>query len=221
MQFPHKNKMRLLKSKALFSSILALLSINLISALGSWSYYLNSPSQLLNSEWVVFVGMFLIVFAVTFMSLSSMFGRETPQSPKELIWGIEKKGPNKGPVVIISLVIALFVSAAFSQRGFLYGYLGNNIADWALFLMGLAVIALALRMMFVWLKIPGILSTLIVLWFIIQGGYYEYIPLRMQTYEFDAFYEIISSQLMLLVLVIGLIVSIFMSLSRSRRAQTH
>jgi hypothetical protein len=214
--------MKKFQLKNILAFTLAMLSINFVSAFSysNWGYFLNSPSELLNNEWVVFIGMFLIVFAVTYMALSSIFGRETPQSPKDFIWGIEKKGPNKMPVVIISAVVALFVSAAFSQSGYLYGYLGDTIGDWALFLMSLIVLALALRMMYTWMSLPGIFLTLIILWFILQGGYYDIVPQRIQTYAFNVFYEIISSLLALLVLILGLAVTIFMKLG-GRRPTTH
>jgi len=207
--------------KAFFGFILAVTLINFASAALNWNYYLSSPSQLLYNEWVVFIGMFLLVFAVVYMSLSSIFGRETPQSPRDLIWGLEKRGPNKMPVVIISIVIALLVSAAFSQRGYLYGYLGDSIADWALFIIGLAVTGLAIRMLYVWMKLPGAIMVLIISWFVLQEGYYDFVPIKLQTYQFDVFYSVITSQLALFVLIIALIVSAGYALSRGRRPVTH
>lgn len=180
----------------------------------SWSYQLSRPSQLLDNEWVVFVGTFLIVFAVVFMALSSIFGKEKVESPRDILWGVEHRGPNKMPVVIISAVIALFVAAAFSQRGYLYGYLGESIGDWALFLASLIIIALLIRMLAVWMGMPGAVLALVGMWFVLQGDfYYDFVPMSIQTPAFEFLYSALTSVIALFILIALLVISAGMAFS--------
>jgi len=176
--------------KSLLASILGLLMINLASAytsyysgggFGSYWWYNLYPETLLQNTWVIFGGMFVLTFAIVYMALSKTFGRETEQSPRDMLWGMAHKAPNKGPVVAISLVVALFVAAAFSQRVFLYGYGGEALIDWILFIAFAAGCFFAINMA-LWSESPVMNTILSILAIIILLGYVNFIPLPISNF---------------------------------------
>lgn len=139
------------KTKAVTAFFLVLSALSLISAYysGSWGGYSGSgwggnwlhwenifPSTLLENEWVVFFGVFLVAFSLAYIALSRAFGLEQrDQSPQELIWGVEHKLPNRGPAIIVSLVVGFFIASAFTQRAFVYGLLGEEFGKWIMFIV--------------------------------------------------------------------------------------
>ncbi|MEM4181697.1 MAG: hypothetical protein QXX68_00890 [Candidatus Pacearchaeota archaeon] len=90
----------------------------------SWRYYINSPKDLLENEWSLFVIVFLISFAMCYLALSNFFFRKKEQSLREVLLGIKNENTAKGPVIVISLCISLLISFAFTQSDYLKAYLG-------------------------------------------------------------------------------------------------
>lgn len=122
--------MGLRNSKKIVSAVFIINLIAIVSAYGwgSWGYY-SSPSDLLQNEWVMFAGIFILFFAIVFFAVSKTF--------KE----------NKGAAIVVALVVSLFISMAVVQRGWLYSYAGEEIGSWALVIALLLIIGLIIKLM--------------------------------------------------------------------------
>ena len=77
--------------------IVLIISLPIVSAYTPFSYYLNSPSELLQSQWAIFILMFAIFFAVTYFAVGKTIN-------------------SKGAAAVLSAAIAIFIAAAISQR---------------------------------------------------------------------------------------------------------
>ncbi len=127
--------------------ITALLIIPLISAAwGYWGGY-RSPLDYLENEWVTFIILFLIFFAVIYYS-------------------INKTTKNPAVSVIVALGISLFISLAISRRGLLWGY-GQGIDVWVL--LGAAIIGIGFLIKFASESFgrAGAIATVILIWIIL------------------------------------------------------
>jgi len=106
--------MRLLKFSILFISFFSFLS--LVSAQFYFDSYYFDPANLLNNELVVFIGIFLLVFAFCFIALNNFFSKKGRRN--EMFPWMQHPGSNenKGAVVVIALVIGFFSASIFVQR---------------------------------------------------------------------------------------------------------
>lgn len=164
----------------------------------SWWYWGDIiPSNLLENQWVVFGGIFLITFSLVYIALSKAFGLEArDQTPQALIWGIEHKMPNRGPTIVISLVLGLFVASAFTQRAFFYGLLGEEFGKWIMFAVLVFFFVIAISFLFgqrplITKIIAGVFAVL--LWIYLRSQW-EFVvpysitePLSGLVYTFDLF----------------------------------
>lgn len=91
-----------------------------------------SPAELLQSEWVVFSGIFLMVFAIVYIALASFFEKKSNQSPLQAALGIAGAGKEaaRGPLIVIAAVVALFTSASVTRNVLFAQYLGNVVGLW-------------------------------------------------------------------------------------------
>lgn len=103
--------------KFLFIFLVNLFLISFVSAYDF--FYYTSPSMLLENEWVVFGGIFLVVFALVYIALLGSLGKSVAGENK-----------SKGGVIVISFVVALFSASALTQRALFSGYLGDTILGW-------------------------------------------------------------------------------------------
>ena len=92
----------------------------LVSAYSSSLFgYFNSPvDMIMNSEWVRFILIFGIFYALIFFSIKGMF----------------RGGKGKGPAMIISICVSLLVTIALAQQGLIFGYFGGDFSSWLVFL---------------------------------------------------------------------------------------
>lgn len=105
------------------------------------------PSEFLQNEWVIFGGVFLIIFSIIYIALNNAFApKEKGVAPIESLLGIAKKPAAKhyrGAIVVISLVIAFFSASAFVQRGWIDNYFGDFVGGWILLLCLFVVVLLS------------------------------------------------------------------------------
>jgi len=166
--------------------ILALLALPLISAQtwggGMWGY--RSPLDYLENEWVTFIILFLIFFAVIYYS-------------------INKTTKNPAVSVIVALGISLFISLALTRRGLLWGY-GQGIDAWVL--LGAAIIGIGFLIKFASESFgrAGAIATVILIWIILNAiDSYQILPdTLLYSDNFMVFYEILTSFVGAIVLII-------------------
>ncbi|GEM_PF-1240761 len=103
------------------------------------NYYNLSPSELLQNEWVVFAGVFLLVFAMVFFALSRQFSSKKKNSA--FPWMNDTDNSNKAVPGIIALVIAFFSAATFVRQNLIEGIFGEAITIW-IFLLVLVVLVM-------------------------------------------------------------------------------
>lgn len=207
-----------MKKNLMFLAML-LFSFNFVSA---FNYYDISPSEILENEWVVFAGVFLLVFALVYMSLVNFFSRKK----RKYYWEPEEKVlENKAPIAVIALVIAFFTAATFVQQGFLYGVFGEAIAGWVFLIVLIVIIILTLPFYKALKKNIGTGPAV----FILVGGIWAIVKFLLNPYEFDfynfnvsdwyfQFYDTFThpATIIILLVVLGLFMLI-KGASRSRR----
>lgn len=106
------------------SYVFAIMFLPFVSAYGSiFGYYRNPVDLLVNSDWLRFILVFGIFYALMFYSIKSVF----------------KGDKNRGIAMVISICISLLVTIALAERGLLYGYFGSDLSSWLLFLVFLFI----------------------------------------------------------------------------------
>ena len=186
----------------------------------SWRYYLNSPRDLLENEWALFVIVFLISFALCYMALSNFFYRKKDQTIRDVLLGIKEHNAAKGPVIVISLCLALLISFAFTQSDYLKAYFGAGTVL-AILIFSIVVFILLTFPFYVALEhsissmVAGPLFGLII-WAVLRfifPGIIEDLVWRLP-WEFRNYYEFLSSFGGLFVL---LILGFFLGLIRGKK----
>ena len=145
-----------------------------------------SPSNLLDNEWVVFLGIFALVFALVFVSLGNFFTRKSGPS-----WMGEKSMQNRGAVAVISLIVALFISASVMQRGLMYGYLGEDIGSLLLLVVGLFVLIIVIKMLYKNFGRWGLAISLAGVWALFHFLGVDYLIPYSFPYEFIEIYDVV------------------------------
>jgi len=164
------------------------------------NYYNLSPSELLQNEWVVFGGVFLLVFAMVFLALSRQFSSKKKIKP----WLSEVDTSNKAIPGVIALVIAFFSAATFVKNNLIEGIFGEALTAW-IFLLVLIVLVILSVPFYKALKQNvggGIAISIIVagLWVILKFGFdpYQYnLPSG-----FGEIYEIVANPAFLIILIV-------------------
>jgi len=144
--------------------ILFCLSIMLFSSVIAYYPYYGyfSPYDILNNEWLMFVLVFLVFFAIIFFALNKTF--------KE----------NKGPAIVIALIISLFISATISQRYYLQQFVG----DWGIVLGILIIVGFLIKILYDRIGLLGIM--------IVVTGFLLYLQVGIDPYEVLP-YEVLAS----------------------------
>lgn len=204
--------MKLKRFRLAVSAFFLVLLINLVSAqyYSSWSWYDLRPEELLNNEWFVFGGIFAATFAVVYYSLFNILLRKMrPPNVRDYLFPTQ--AVNKGPVVVISLVIALFVAGAVSQRTYFYGYLGEAIGSWVLFAAFVILSVLAIFGSFRIPRIGGVIGIIVtfILWLILRStDPYTILPSSI-AYEAESVYNFLISPIALgIIVIIGILMII-------------
>jgi len=132
------------KSKLVCLFILSLFTLSLVSAYGGWGGF--SPANLLDNEWAVFGIIFVVFFAVIFLSLGKVF------KDNHIVAGV------------ISAALALLIAASASKRYLFYGYFGENLGNLILLLALLLALGFLFRLILGILTIIGAMIFLDVTW---------------------------------------------------------
>jgi hypothetical protein len=92
----------------------------------NWGWYRYSrPQDLLYNEWVMFVIVFMLSFAMVFLALSNFFHKKSKLTPFERMMGVKPdQSGAKGVLAVISICVALMISFSLTQNNYLYSYLG-------------------------------------------------------------------------------------------------
>jgi len=118
----------MLSKKMMFG--FGLLLLPFVSAYSSILGYYSNPVDLLsNSEWMRFLLVFGIFFALIFYSIKSMF----------------KGRKNRGIAVVVSVCISLLITIAFAQNGLFYGFFGSDFSGWLILLAFILVLLFVIR----------------------------------------------------------------------------
>jgi hypothetical protein len=106
--------------------------------------YIGSPQDLLQNEWVIFAAIFLLTFAIVYFSISKFFSSEKKAGLEDLLRGKGDKTIAHPTALIVSLVIALFTSAAASRAGPFYEYFANVLGAWMLIFIIIVMVIISL-----------------------------------------------------------------------------
>ena len=175
-----------LLSSLLILSTIVLLITPLISAQFGWGGgYYRSPLDYLDNEWVIFSLFFLVFFAIIFFTVNRAFH-------------------NPAVSGVIALGLSLMIALVMARRGLLYGFMGEEIGAWVLIITILIGLAFLIRFIYESFGKTGTMVGLIGLWFVIRIiDPYDLIPYQLLTDVFVNTYEFFASILGLIVLVIG------------------
>lgn len=178
--------------------------------------YIGSPQELLQNEWVIFTGIFLLTFAVVYFALRNFFSDTKKASWQDVLTGGKDKRVVSPAAAIIAGVIAFFTASSASRYGPFYDYFAAVIGGWMLLfvLIVLFLISLPFFKMFKsaggskWYVgfIMGI-ALAVAYWFLLKSYFfynafaYSYIGWSVGFYEF----LISSSGLVVLMLVFAVL----------------
>ncbi len=180
--------------------------------------YISSPQDLLQNEWVVFIGVFLLVFAVVYIGLAGFFIKSDKQTAFEKLMELKaKKNGEKGPLVVIAAVISLFTSAAVARGDIIYQYFGAVLGTWILVFVLIVMFMLLIPFYRAFKNSVGktfaMLLMILFFWFSIKlffpdllySGYYSF---SNYFYQIEQFYLTVSQTWFL---IVALIVGFFAS----------
>lgn len=93
-------------------------------------FNISSPRDLLQNEWVVFAGVFLLTFGIVYISISKFFSSTKKASFEDLLRGKSDKLVAHPAAVVVALVIAFFTAAAVVQEDIVQQYFGSVLTIW-------------------------------------------------------------------------------------------
>jgi len=162
------------------------LIIPMVSAY-SWGYY-QGPLDYLDNEWVRFVIIVLIFFAIIYFVLMKTFD-------------------NKAVAAVVALGLSLFIALAMARRGMLYGYVGDELGSWILIIATLIGCAFLIRFAYDSFDNLGAIAAIIGIWYVLHIiDPYEIIPYALLTDQFITLYEFISGGFGGIVLIIATLI---------------
>ncbi len=142
--------------KKIIPTLITLLSIPIVSAY--WGGYYNSPLEYLDNEWVRFVAIFLILFAVIYFAMSKSF-----------------KG-DRGVATVVAGGLTLLITISLSQRGLLYSYAGDELGTWITLGAGLIALGFIAKIAFENFGKIGAITFAVLFWFLLNYiNPYEYL----------------------------------------------
>jgi hypothetical protein len=181
------------------SSLFIVLSLTAIVSAqfgGGIGGYYNSPLDYLDNEWVRFAIIFAIFFAIIFYTVNKSFNN-TPAAS------------------VIALGLSLLISITMGRRGLLYGYVGEDIGSWLLIIAALIGIGFIIRFAYDSFGMIGTAVASILLWVIIKSiDPYTFLPYELISETFINIYEVASSILGLIILII--ILAVFFSMQKKK-----
>jgi len=158
----------------------------------------------LNNEWVVFGGIFLITFAVVYLALFNAFLQsKKPKGIQDYLYPPKVAG-NQGPVIVISLVIALFVAGAMSQRTYFYSYIGESMGSWIIFIAAILITLLTIRAGFKMPRVGSLVGMVLLfgLWMMLRSiNPYSILPYN-AAYEIEQLYYFLGSLPALIIIIL-------------------
>ena len=180
--------------KKLFSGLLALFIIPLISAYGHGFFGrfrgYGGPSALFQNEWVIFGIIFLVFFALIFYSLNKRFENNAVSS-------------------VIAGGVSLIIALSLSQRGLYFGYFGGfggfgqGLGDWIMFLAIIFGIFIGFKFIFENFGPAGSIPVVIVFWYLLRTiDIFNVLPYGFVTNEFLDIYELVITWAGLVILII-------------------
>lgn len=209
--------------------IILMIAVNLFSILSAYQYSswdigldgIYSPSDLWQNEWVIFTAIFLVLFILSYMSLSNFFSKTKTERPS--YW--EKKEikilENKSAIVILSLIVAFMGAISITRSEYFSRFIGEAMASWVLLLV-LIVIVLITIPFFKALKKnigfgPALVLFIIIVWSILkyflnpyEMDFYYKIPVHV----LDIYDTIVSLPVLIASLVVAVIIGIIKSNSQ-------
>jgi len=172
-----------------------------------------SPRELLENEWVVFFALFLLFFALIFLSLSNAFKKKTkkPKYFMDAFLAGPEKGINKGAITIISAVIAFFAASALIRGQILSQYLGDIVTLWVTVIILVIMLVLLIPFYRALKQSTGagiaLGIVLFILWVTLRIiPLQEILPYQYYTYEFEQFYDTITSYAIVIFIIIASII---------------
>ena len=156
----------------------------LISFVSAYSYgYYGSPLDYLDSEWIFFGLVFIVLFAIIFYALNKSMSEQT-------IAGV------------ISFAISLFVTIIIQRKGWLDDYSGDGFVSLVLIAVFLIIIVFLISVLHKNLGLKGVSLSLIAIWIGLNViDPYEYLPWEFIE-SFMPVYDFISSWFVLLGLIV-------------------
>ena len=115
---------------------------------GGWGGYYSDPMMYLQSPWVLFIIYFIFFFAIIYFTTNKSF-----------------KNPQVSAVV--GLALALFISMALGNRGYLDYYMSAGIASWALVIAALIAIGFSVKFAYETFGRIGSVAVVLIIWFIL------------------------------------------------------
>lgn len=172
------------------------------------NYYNLSPSEFLQNEWIVFIGVFLLIFAMVFLALSNFFTRS---KKKGSFLEPDKNLENKAIPGVIALVIAFFSAATFVRQNLIEGIFGEALTAWIFLLVLIVLVILSIPFYKALKKNVGggiaIFIIVVGLWAILKFGFdpYQYnLPSGFgEIYDF-----VIAPGFLIFLIVMGVVVSL-------------
>jgi hypothetical protein len=168
-----------------------------VFAYTGWGWTYLDPVYYLEHPWVMFGMVTAVFFAIIF-------------------YAVGRSIDNKQVSAVIALALALFISMTLTRRGYLYGYMGQEIGSWIIFVVILITVVLVggffIRMMndFFW-PVGSPVSVLIIWFFLRILDPEEFIPYTLLNDIFLGVYEFVTSIVGLIILIILAIIISFMT----------
>lgn len=167
-----------MKTKLFLSLVGFLLALPFISALSygnSWNNWFYTPEYYLSNPWIIFVAIFIIAFAIIFYTVNKSF--------------------NNTPVAaVIGIGLSLLISVTASQRGWLYGYVGNDLGSWILIITFLIGFGFLIKFVHTSFGKIGTSIVIISAWFLLFiTDPYQVLPYEFMTPTFVTAYEFLTS----------------------------
>lgn len=106
--------------------------------------YIGSPQDLLQNDWVIFIGVFLLTYAILYFSLSKFFSGEKKAGLEDLLRGKGDKTIAHPAGAIVSAVIAFFTAAAVARGEIISQYFGAILGGWIMIFVAIVLVILTL-----------------------------------------------------------------------------
>jgi len=140
-----------MKKRVLSAIIAFLISIPTILAYSyrSLGYY-RSPLEYLDNEWVMFITILLVFFAIIYYTVNKAF-------------------KNNMVSAVTALGLSLLISVTILRRNLLYGFVGDDLGSWVLLAAAIIAFGFLIRFSYEGLGTPGAIIAAIAVWLFIHN----------------------------------------------------